>query len=338
MWNSAAERILGWKASEIIGHQLPLPESALPQWEELERDLRLGKSFTNIEAKRVRKDGTEFHAQISGAPIRGPQGKVTGLIGMIADATEMVRAREALQQAEKLAAAGRLSATIAHEINNPLAALMNLVYLARSHSHEEFVRKTLASAEEELRRVAHITRRTLGFYREPAGPAPCKPAELVESVLALYEKDLQQRGIEVLRDYRTDEPVMAVGGEIRQVISNLVSNASDALAEGGLVRVRVSRAPLKKGLRLTVADNGRGIAKSVLGRVFEPFFTTKQDIGVGLSMWVSREIIQRHGGSIRLRSSDDSKRHGTAVLVFLPFEKHINRLESAFDATPSQAA
>jgi signal transduction histidine kinase len=317
---------------------LPVPESVAAEWTELAKGLRLGKSFTNIESKRVRKDGTEFHAQISGAPIRDPQGKVTGFIGMIADATEMVRAREALQQAEKLAAAGRLSATIAHEINNPLAALMNLVYLARSHSQEEFVRKTLASAEEELRRVAHITGRTLGFYRESAGPAPCKPAELVESVLALYEKDLQLRHIEVIREYRMDQPLTAVAGEIRQVISNLVSNASDALAEGGRLRVRVNRAPLKQGLQLTVADNGRGIAKSVLGRVFEPFFTTKQDIGVGLGMWVSREIIQRHGGSIRLHSSDDPRRHGTSVLIFLPFDKHIPKLNDDPAAATLRAA
>jgi signal transduction histidine kinase len=160
----------------------------------------------------------------------------------------------------------------------------------------------------------------------------------VESVLALYEKDLQLRHIEVIREYRMDQPLTAVAGEIRQVISNLVSNASDALAEGGRLRVRVNRAPLKQGLQLTVADNGRGIAKSVLGRVFEPFLTTKQDIGVGLGMWVSREIIQRHGGSIRLHSSDDPRRHGTSVLIFLPFDKHITKLNDDPAAATLRAA
>ena len=337
-WNSAAERILGWKAGEIVGHRLPVPESARAQWVELEKGLRLGKSFTNVESKRVRKDGAEFHALISGAPIHGPQGEVIGFMKMISDAGEMVRAREALQQAEKLAATGRLAATIAHEINNPLEAVMNLVYLARSNSHEEFVGKMLSSAEEELRRVAHITRRTLGFYRESAGPAPCKPVDLVESVLKLYEERLQQRRIEVLREYRVDQQVMAVEGEIRQVISNLVSNAGDALAAGGRLVVRVSRAPLKEGLRLTVADNGCGISKSSLERVFEPFFTTKKDVGVGLGMWVSREIIQRHGGSIRLRSSDGPAHHGTSVSIFLPFDYPGATLHATLAASPPRAA
>lgn len=317
-WNSAAERILGWKASEIMGRRLPVPESATAQWAELEKELRLGRYFTNVETKRIRKDGVEFPAQISGAPIHNPRGEVIGFMKMIADAGEMVRAREALQLAEKLAAAGRLAATIAHEINNPLAAVMNLVYLARSQ--EDSVSKLLSSAEDELRRIAHITRRTLGFYRESAEATPCKPVDLAESVLELYEKHLQERRIELQRQYRTDQAVMAVEGEIRQVISNLISNASDALPRGGRLRVRVSRAPLKAGLRLTVADNGCGISKSVRGRVFKPFFTTKQDIGMGLGMWVSREIIQRHGGSIRLRSSDDPAHHGTAVVIFLPFD------------------
>ena len=338
MWNPAAERILGWKANEVIGRKFGVPESEAAQWAELEKRLRLGQSFTNVETKRIRKDGTEFNALISGAPIHGPQGEVNGLMKMIADASEMVRAREALQQAEKLASAGRLAATIAHEINNPLEAVMNLVYLARSNSRDEFVCQMLSSAEEELRRVAHIARRTLGFYRESARRAPCRPAELVESVLQLYEKRLQERRIEVLRDYRTDREIMAVEGEIRQVISNLVSNASDSLAGGGRLFVRVGRAPGRDGLRLTVSDNGCGISKSNLGRVFEPFFTSKKDIGVGLGMWVSREIILRHGGAIRLRSSDDPAHHGTTVQVFLPFDGSGAALHATLPSPPRRVA
>ncbi|HEX7288504.1 MAG TPA: PAS domain S-box protein [Candidatus Angelobacter sp.] len=332
-WNSAAERILGWQANEIIGRRLPLPESAAVQWAELEQRLRRGEAFTNVEAMRVRKDGAMFPAQISGAPLHGPQDEVIGFMKMIADASEMVRAREALQLAEKLAAAGRLAATIAHEINNPLAAVMNLVYLARINSQETSVTHMLLSAEEELRRIAHLTRRTLGFYRESAGPAPCKPVDLVEIVLEMYEKQLLERHITVQREYRTNQAVMAVEGEIHQVISNLVSNASDALSKGGLLRIRVSRAPLKPGLRVTVGDNGCGIPRASLGRLFEPFFSTKKDIGVGLGMWVSREIIQRHGGSIRLRSSNDPVHHGTAVMIFLPCET-----TAITSAPPSRAA
>jgi PAS domain S-box-containing protein len=319
-WNNAAETILGWTASEIIGHRLPIPDSAQPQWAEMEKTLHLGESFTNVEAKRVRKDGAEFDAQISAAPLHNRQGEVIGFVKMIADASEMMRARQALQLAEKLAAAGRLAASIAHEINNPLAAVMNLVYLARLNSKEESVQKMLLSAENELRRIAHITRRTLGFYRESAGPAFCKPVDLVENVLELYEKHLEGRRIKVQREYRTNQGMIVVEGEIHQVMANLISNASDALEDGGSLRVRVSRAPLRAGLRLTVADDGCGISKAARSRVFEPFFSTKPEIGVGLGMWVSREIIQRHGGSIRLRTSDDVARHGTAVVIFLPFE------------------
>jgi PAS domain S-box-containing protein len=337
-WNSAAERILGWKAGEIIGRPLPVPESALAQWMELQRTLRLGKSFTNVESKRLRKDGTEFEAQVSGAPIRSPQGKITGFIGMIADASEVVRAREAVQRSDKLAVTGRLAATIAHEINNPLEAVMNLVYLARSGSNEDSVRELLSFAEDELRRVAHIARRTLGFYRETTEPALCQLSEVVESVLKVYEKHLQQKHVRLWREFRTRQEVMAIEGEIRQVVSNIVSNASDALAGGGLLRVRISRAPCKKGLRLTVADNGCGISESSLVHVFEPFFTTKKDVGVGLGMWVSREIVSRHGGAIRLRSSDDPARHGTAVSIYLPFQGQRARLDEVLNAPKERAA
>jgi PAS domain S-box-containing protein len=320
LWNSSAERILGWKADEIIGRCLPVPESAQAQWMELKRRLRSGESFTIVETKRVRKDGTVFDAEVSAAPVRGPMGEINGFIGMIADASEIVRAREAVQRSDKLAATGRLAATIAHEINNPLDAVMNLVYLARSSCHEDEVRSLLALAEEELRRVAHIARRTLGFYRESSEPAPCRLSKVVDEVLNLHEKQLQQNHIRLDREYRSDQEVLMIEGEIRQVVSNLLSNAVDALAAGGSLRVRISLAPAKEGLRLTIADNGCGISKSYLHHVFEPFFTTKKDVGVGLGMWLCREIIMRHGGSIRLRSSDDPLRHDTAASVFLRFD------------------
>ncbi len=271
---------------------------------------------------RVAAGGGERWLLTRGRPVRDDNGRLLRFAGIVMDATERKQAEQVLIRTEKLASVGRMAATVAHEINNPLEAITNLVFIActdPSLSHR--AQASLRMAQQELAQVAHITRQTLGFYRENATPSPVQLAELVDGVLELYARKLKDKDIKVQRDYAGGEvSIHAVAGELRQVIANLVANGIDALGEGGRLAIRLSpllRAAKKDGgaVRLTIADNGVGIAPEHLKRIFEPFFTTKQDVGTGLGLWVTSEIVKKHGGFIRMRSRQGK---GTAFSVFLP--------------------
>ncbi len=229
---------------------------------------------------------------------------------------------EALRRSEKLGAAGRLAASIAHEINNPLEAVTNLLFLARHDpSASAKVVEYLAMADQELQRVSHIARQTLGFYRDSSAPSTFNLSDAINDVVRLHAKKIAARSIRV--ETRLDDPgeITAFVGEVRQVISNLITNAIDASPPGGRVVVHVSRAQTHAQpppVRLTVADQGSGIPPEHLERIFEPFFTTKKHSGTGLGLWVSKSIVEKHGGVIRLRSSVRPGRAGTAVSVTLP--------------------
>ncbi|MGZ4890053.1 MAG: sensor histidine kinase, partial [Candidatus Angelobacter sp.] len=233
-------------------------------------------------------------------------------------------AENALRKSEKLAAAGRLAATIAHEINNPLEAVTNLLYLLRiDDKWDDNARGYVTQAEHELARIAHMARQTLGFYRDTTSPHRMDLPKLVEGVLSLYLPRIQAKNIRLSREY--DETVQVTGwaGEIRQVISNLIANAIDALPMEGTLRIRVHRSKAlansqRPGGRIVIADTGSGISPEHLKKLFEPFYTTKQDVGTGLGLWVSREIVQKHGGSITLRSCTLPGRTGTVFSIFLP--------------------
>jgi len=258
----------------------------------------------------------------SAAPIRNEQGKLIGVVLVFRDVTNVRKSQELLRKSEKLSAAARLSATVAHEINNPLEAVSNLIYIARiSPGAPPDVLTHLAMAEEELERVAHITRQTLGFYRESNEPEPVDVPSLIDSVLRLYSNKLQSKSIRVERDLAPCPPMVTVAGELKQVISNLLSNAIDAVASGG--QIRIILAPSESGrnsaFQLVIEDDGPGIPAENAERIFEPFFTTKKDIGTGLGLWVTREIVERHGGNIRLARTDGkASSRGAAFVVSLP--------------------
>lgn len=239
------------------------------------------------------------------------------LLATAMDITERRLAQEALMSSEKLAATGRMAATIAHEINNPLEAVTNLLYLARSQP--ESATKYLEMADEELRRVAHITKQTLGFYRDPTSPTRFAPSRLLEDVLSIYSKRMETKQIVVQSEFDEAAEVVVFTGEIRQVFSNLISNEIDAMPGGGRLLLRVRRAHRHKdgaaGVVATIADTGSGISRDTMKRIFEPFFTTKSDVGTGLGLWLTRGIVEKHKGSIRVRSRLD---HGTVFQVFLP--------------------
>lgn len=231
---------------------------------------------------------------------------------------ERKRSEEALIRSEKLASVGRMAATVAHEINNPLEAVTNCIYLAKADAELPVLTKEhLEVAERELLRVAHITRQTLGFYRENSKPAVVDIAALVHEVSELYGPKLKQRELRLKVEHEGDNTTIAVAGEIRQVVSNLLTNAIDASSPKHKVRIRTSFVTLRacSYIRLTVADAGSGIRKADVAQLFKPFFTTKETVGTGLGLWVSSEIIKKHGGRIRVRSTEG---RGTVFSVFLP--------------------
>jgi signal transduction histidine kinase len=230
-------------------------------------------------------------------------------------------AQEALRRSEKLAVTGRLAASIAHEINNPLEAVTNLLYLTRTEPASDQMRLYLTQIEEELARVTEIAKHTLRFYREPARPTPVNLVPVLESILSLYNSRLLAAGVTVRKRLRQPEVVVhASPGELRQVIANIVGNALDAMPGGGCLCLRLSvqtHGPTPQA-RLTIADTGSGIPPEIRSAIFEPFFTTKGETGTGLGLWVISEITEKNGWSIRVRSRSTGPRRGTAFSILIP--------------------
>ena len=232
-------------------------------------------------------------------------------------------AQEALLRSEKLAVSGRLAASIAHEINNPLEAITNLLYLMRGELRPEDSRRLLAEAEQELARVTEIAKQTLRFYREPAQPIPTEVASVLDSVLKLYASRLLSAGVTVDREVlATPALVLSTPGEFRQVLANLIGNAIDAMRGGGRLRIRIAdyKSPTRSqsSVRVTIADTGSGIPPDVLPTIFEPFVTTKGETGTGLGLWVTSEIIKKNGWTIGVRSSRRARQPGTVFSIVIP--------------------
>jgi PAS domain S-box-containing protein len=244
-----------------------------------------------------------------------------GILMYARDITETRKTEEALRKSEQLATAGRLAASIAHEINNPLEAVTNLLYLATMDSTVTgSTRHFLDTADKELRRLSHIAARSLKFYRQQTAPALCSIEELIESVLFFYETEISMRSISLERRYRAVPQVLYHPGEFRQVISNLIGNAMDALSRHGrlVVGVRPARnASGGRGVSVTVADNGSGMDREMRDRLFHPFATTKGEAGTGLGLWVSKGILDKHHTKIAVRSKRDV---GTVFRLFVPME------------------
>jgi PAS domain S-box-containing protein len=264
----------------------------------------------------------------SAYPVRTNPQQVRWVGVIVIDASERKRSEEALRKTEKLAATGRLAASIAHEINNPLEAITNLLFLLRNFSGlEDPALNYVVMAEHEARRIAEITQQTLRFYRQSTLPTRANMADLLDSVLALYTGRLHNLNITVERRYDAEMDLFCFSGELRQVFANLVGNAIDATTAGGrlLVRARRSRNwknPDQVGVRFAVADTGTGMPPEVRKRVFEAFFTTKELTGTGLGLWVSHEIIIKHGGVVHLHSrpAGDGQTSGTVFQIFVPDE------------------
>jgi PAS domain S-box-containing protein len=262
----------------------------------------------------------------SAYPVRTHPQQVRWVGVIVLDASDRKRSEEALRRTEKLAATGRLAASIAHEINNPLEAITNLLFLLRNFCQlDETALKYVAMAEHEAQRVAEITQQTLRFYRQPTLPTRANMRDVLDSVLSLYNGRLNTLNIRVDRDYDAALDLFCFAGELRQVFANLVGNALDATSSGGRLRIRARlsrnwKDPVQTGVRFTVADTGTGMEPEVRERAFEAFFTTKEVTGTGLGLWVSHEIVVKHRGLVHLRSRTalGGQTAGTVFQIFIP--------------------
>ena len=264
------------------------------------------------------------------------------------DRRERKRAEEALMHNEKIAMLGRLAATVAHEINNPLSSVTNVLYLLSTQPELTNDSKILIEmAQNELKRVAEISHQTLSFYRESPHPVALDLAELVEGVLWLFDRPIREKNIVVDRRIEYRDKFTAYPGELRQALSNLISNAIHAIRPNGRLVVRVHegarRRTGERGVCFLIADNGGGIAGGDRGLIFEPFFSTKGENGTGLGLWVTKGIVEKHKGTIRVRSAQ-GERAGTTFSIFLPFLKdpvglteESSRNESKIEAPPNSS-
>ncbi|MGI4854345.1 MAG: ATP-binding protein [Janthinobacterium lividum] len=322
--NAAAERLLGFQGAQLRQGEITLGRfcSALQlDFEELER-LAAAEPF---EATCRTTTGESIDVLIGVALLeKQPFATEGDLAIFIADLRHQKRSEEVLRQTEKLAVAGRLAASIAHEINNPLAAITNCLYLVQQTALDTVGRSYLEIAQKELDRVAQITVQTLRFHRQSSRPAPTRLSDLVETVLALFDSRMRRQNISVQLRFRATAPIHAYEGEVRQVIVNLLGNAIDAMPGGGCIHVRTSVTcdwhTATSGTALTVFDRGSGMSLETLGRLFEPFYSTKGITGTGLGLWVSKEIVDRHHGYIQVRSRPalEGKPGRTIFRVFLP--------------------
>jgi PAS domain S-box-containing protein len=298
------------------GYELVHPEDREQSQRIFWMTLESSASVFNSEHRSLTPDGRILWLQVRGRIRRDANGKATWVAGLIIDVTESRMAEQALRRAEKLAAAGRLAATVAHEVNNPLEALVNAIYLAQ---HTEGLPTEAAAhlrlADSELRRITHIVRQTLGFYRESTSPRSTELSQLVSEVLDLYRSRSLTRGVTLRTSGHTVDEVFVtvIAGEIKQVLANLIANAIDATPTGGFVEASVLR--FEDSVEIVVADTGCGIAEADRKHLFEPFFTTKADVGTGLGLWVSKGIAEKHGGSIVF---DDATDKGATFRLRLP--------------------
>ena len=323
-WNAGAQRLFGYEEKEILGQSILrlIPENLRHEEDEILRKIRAGEKIEHYETTRVSKAGEVREVAVTISPIRDANGAVVGASKIARDISDRKKVERLAIEAEKIVTTGRMAAAIAHEINNPLASVLNLIFLVRQGGlSKEDTENCLAMAESELERVSHIARQTLGYYRDSGSPSEVHLRNLMGNVLSVYKSKVLSHGIVVEAKYSDLRKISVHSGEIIQVFSNVVSNAIDAMPHGG--KLSISMAQMKKGerdgLQISVNDTGHGIRREDLDKVFEPFFTTKGNLGTGIGLWVARQLVERHGGQISISSSTGHDDSGTNVTIYLPF-------------------
>jgi PAS domain S-box-containing protein len=323
-WNQAACRMFGYTAEEMVGQSILriIPEELHPEEAEILRKVRAGEHLAHFETTRLTKSGARLQVSLTISPVRDGSGRVVGTSKIARDISDRKKMEKHLLQSEKLAATGRMAATIAHEINNPLEAVMNLIYLARQTAPESTdTRRFLETAERELDRVSHIARLTLGYYRDRGVPTELYLHTLLDEVLAVHRSKIDNREIRVERQFDESRPIVVNKGEMVQVFSNIIANSVDAMPNGGLLRIQVaSSGPNGDTVQVLIQDEGSGIEEKHLARIFEPFFTTKLDVGTGIGLWVSKKLLENRGGRIQVTGSTTPGASGTKVVIDLPYQ------------------
>jgi PAS domain S-box-containing protein len=326
-WNSGAENLYGWRREEVIGqdmHTLLNTVFPIPR-DEVESILRATGSWQGNLLQTTR-DGREI--VVACRKTLNNAGSAVLEVGR--DITAQMRAEEALRESEKHAAMGKVAGIIAHEINNPLAAITNIFYILRAHpSLDDQARELAELAEQELQRMSHITRQTLSFYRESKQPIPIKLYDLIDDVLELQRREMVSKSINVRKKYTSTFPVHGFPVELRQVMMNLINNAIQAMPQRGQLRVHVfdstDWASQRHGTAVCITDTGVGIRASDAERLFEPFFSTKADKGTGLGLWISKGIVQKYGGNISFRCYKGSTGPMTCFRAFFPSNFFVTR-------------
>jgi PAS domain S-box-containing protein len=323
-WNTGAERIFGYSALEMAGQSISRLVSVRggdDMTTSLER-IRKGERVDHYEAMRRCKDGREIPVSVTISGLRNSSDELVGAVEIARDFSARKHAEMAMRTREKLAAVSRLATSMAHDINNPLTSVTNLLFLLENEKLSKDGKQYLAIAQRELLRVAQISAQALGFYRSKGEPVWISPAEVLEDVLALYQGRCRTLGVEVSRDYDSAPKIYSYPGELRQVIVNLIGNALDAMPSGGKLRLRIRRTTdwvtRRQGLRITVADTGGGIDAGTRRRLFEPFYATKKPVGMGMGLWICADILKKYDGRISVRSSAACEHNGSVFSLFLP--------------------
>jgi PAS domain S-box-containing protein len=319
--NDQEAEMLGYAKEAILGRSVTelAPPDKLPGLMEIMRSVAAGNVVKDrlLEGELTARPGEKRAWRVNYSPIFHEDGSVRAISTASIEITNQKKAEAALIQSEKLAAVGRLASSISHEINNPLEAITNLLYLIQLEDElPSQLRGYVNMAQSELSRVSQIATQTLRFHRQAVAPTAVTAKDLVHAVIRLYTGRLANSNIRVEERYDAHEPIVCFENDIRQVLNNLIANSIDAMRNGGRLIVRAHAGG--GGVRITIADTGHGMSRATMTRVFEPFFTTKDLNGTGLGLWISAGIVERHHGRLQVRSSEDPVRHGTVFTLFLP--------------------
>ncbi len=311
------------EAGRVSWDGLTPPEFAESDRKAIEELVRFGTA-TPYEKAYISKEGKRIPLLVGATLLADSDGANPEVAVFLADLSALKRAEGALLETEKLAAVGRLASSIAHEINNPLESVTNLLHLVEHDTTAEGTLQYIRTAQAELARVGNITRHTLRFHRQQTRPVQITKAEILEEVMTLFRGRLKTNEIGIHTRFSPARPTLCYSGDLRQMFANLISNAADASSRGGRIFLREREGTDwktgRQGIRITVADDGHGIPRETIPHIFEPFFTTRETTGTGLGLWVSAGILKKHAAGVSVRSSVHPRRHGTVFALWFPLE------------------